>query len=216
MGFHERRFRDRVDAGSRLAAALADLALERPVVLGIPRGGVVVSAEVSRVLDADHGVIVARKLGAPWQPELAIGAVSASGVTYLDPDIAQRAGVNDEYLRREVEAQTAAARRYEDVFDGRRRPDLAGRDVIVVDDGLATGATAIAAARAVRAAGARRVVLAVPVGPPTTVHRLRAEADEVVCLIEDESFFAVGQFYDDFTQVEDEEVRRLMERTKPS
>lgn len=210
MGFRSRHFRDRADAGAQLAVALAALALDRPVVLGIPRGGVVVSDQVARALGADHGVIVARKLGAPWQPELAIGAVSATGVTYVDPVISAEAGVSDEYLRDEVAAKTEAARRYEDAFDGRRRPSLAGREVIVVDDGLATGSTAIAAVRSVRAEGAKRVILAVPIGPPSTVQVLRREADAVVCLVEEPSFFAVGQFYRDFAPVEDEEVRRLM------
>lgn len=216
MVFRSRRFRDRVDAGAQLAVALQALKLEHPVVLGIPRGGVVVSDRVARDLGAEHGVIVARKLGAPWQPELAIGAVSASGVTYIDPVISAEAGVSDEYLRDEVAAKTEAARRYEEVFDGRRRPPLAGREVVVVDDGLATGSTAIAAVRSVRAEGAKRVILAVPVGPPSTVRVLRREADDVVCLVEEPSFFAVGQFYSDFAPVEDEEVRRLMNRDTPA
>lgn len=216
MVIRDRRFRNRTDAGAQLAVALGSLALDRPVVLGIPRGGVVVSDQVARALGADHGVIVARKLGAPWQPELAVGAVSATGVIYIDPDTASVPGVTDAYLRDEVAAKTELARRYEAQFDGRRRPPLFGREVVVVDDGLATGATAIAAVRAVKAEGAKRVVLAVPVGPPPTVQALRREADDVVCLVEDASFFAVGQFYREFAPVDDEEVRRLMNLDAPA
>lgn len=203
-------FRDRRDAGRKLAAALAQRTFDRPVVLGIPRGGVVVSVEVASALQADHGVVVARKLGAPYQPELAIGAVTASGVAFIDRPLAEQAGADERYLRAVRERETAEARRREEAFDGRRRPSVAGRDVIVVDDGVATGATAIAAVRAMRAQQASRVTFAVPVGPPHTVDLLRREADDVVCLQEEPDFFAVGQFYHDFEPVDDAEVRALL------
>jgi predicted phosphoribosyltransferase len=207
-----RAFRNRQDAGRRLAGVLAMLAVEHPIVLGIPRGGVIVSAEVAETLEAEHGVVVARKLGAPGNAELAIGATTASGVTYIDNDIAGMVGMSNTWLDQEVERQSARARQYEEQFNGHARPQLAGRDVFVVDDGVATGSTAIAAIRSVRSSGARKVIFAVPVGPPHTLERLKQEADEVVCLIDEPMFFAVGQFYADFGQVEDEEVRAVIDR----
>lgn len=203
-------FRDRKDAGERLAAALRRYQPERPVVLGIPRGGVVVSAVVAKALDADHGVVVARKLGAPGQPELAIGAITANGVAFIDEALARMTGADERYLEQERARQMAEARRREEAFDSRHRPPVAGRTVIVVDDGVATGATAIAAIRSVKAQGAARVVFAVPVGPPHTIATLRREADEVVCLQEEPDFFAVGEFYQDFRPVEDEDVKAIL------
>jgi predicted phosphoribosyltransferase len=205
-------FRNRQEAGRRLADALAIRAIDRPVVLGIPRGGVIVSAEVAERLGVEHGVVVARKLGAPGNPELAIGATTASGVTWVDSDIADMVRVSESWLNKEVERQSTRARQYEEQFNGHSRPELAGRNVIVVDDGVATGATAVAAIRSIRSDGARMVVFAVPVGPPHTLQRLKREADEVVCLIEEPMFFAVGQFYADFAQVEDEQVRAAIDR----
>ena len=211
-----RRFRDRRDAGTRLARLLQRHGFVRPVVLGIPRGGVLVSVEVAAALGADHGVVVARKVGAPGQSELAIGAVTADGSAFVDRVLAEQTGAHDRYLAAERARQIAEARRREDFLDGRRRPALVGRDVIVVDDGVATGATAIAALRSVRAQGAARVVFAVPVGPPHTLDRLRREADEVVCLWVEPEFFAVGQFYQDFDPVDDAEVRALLDATDAS
>ncbi len=208
-------FRDRVDAGERLARVLVDLSLERPVVLGIPRGGVIVSDVIARRLKGEHGVVVARKLRAPTQPELAIGAVTASGGTYIDRSIATMSGADEEYVKRERERQMAEARRREAAFDGQRNPTVEGRNVIVVDDGVATGATAIAAIRSIKAQGASQVVFAIPVGPPHTVSLLQREADEVICLSIEPDFYAVGQFYEDFRPVEDDEVEALL-RERPS
>ncbi len=205
------QFRDRKEAGARLAARLRELGLRQPVVLGIPRGGVSVAAEVAAALNGQLGVVVARKLGAPGEPEFAIGAVTADGVAYVNETIVTAIGVSAQYLAAEEARQAAEARRREDAFDYQRRPDVRGRDVVVVDDGVATGATAIAAVRSVRAAGAARVVLAVPVGPPQTVEELRGEADEVVCLAVEPSFFAVGEFYDDFRPVSDAEVKAVLD-----
>lgn len=205
-------FHNREQAGEELARELARYRLEPPVVvLGIPRGGVPVAAKVAEALQAPLGVIVARKLGAPFQPELAIGAVAADGTLYLDRDIAEIAGAGDEYIERERRRQALEARLREERFDGARIGSVEGKTVVVVDDGIATGATAIAAVRSVKAQGAARVVLAVPVGPPDTIRRLREEADEVVCLSEEPAFFAVGQFYEEFDQVDDEEVAALLE-----
>lgn len=204
-------FKDRRDAGEKLAAVLKLKAYEEPVVLGIPRGGAPVAAEVAGALDGTLAVIVARKLGAPGNPELAIGAITASGVTYVNTDIAGAIGASDDYIEAERQRQAQEARRREELFDGHRRPSLKDRTVIVVDDGVATGATAIAAIRAVKAEGARHVVIAVPVGPEEMIDLLGREADEVVCLESDPGFWAVGQYYDDFSQVSDDDVRAILD-----
>ncbi|MBI2920394.1 MAG: phosphoribosyltransferase [Planctomycetes bacterium] len=203
-------FIDRQDAGERLAAALQLIPLDRPVVLGIPRGGLPVAVCIAEVLRAPLGVIVARKLRAPGQPELAIGATASDGTTWIDGELARATGADENYLAEETKRQSAEARAREDRFDGRRAP-VKGHTVIVADDGLATGSTAIAAVRSLRKAGASRVLLAVPVAPPHTVELLRGEADEVICLHEDEDFTAVGQYYQDFRQVEDEDVVKILE-----
>lgn len=206
------RFRDRAHAGALLGEAVRERAFDRPVVLGIPRGGVPVALAVARRVGGELGVIVARKLGAPGQPELAIGAVAADGSSYLDEEIAQLTGASRDYIERVTTRESAEARRREMLFDGLTQPALAGRCVIVVDDGLATGSTAIAALRSVRAAGAGRVVLAVPIGPPETLARLGAEADEILCLQVEPAFFAVGQAYADFEPVADETVTEILAR----
>ena len=203
-------FSNRREAGRKLGARLAELDLPEPVVLGIPRGGVEVAAEVARTLDAPLGVIVARKLGAPGSPELAIGATTADGVSYRDRAAIARLRVSQAYLDAEIERQSQEARTYEAEFDGSRRPPLSGRSVIVVDDGLATGATAIAALRSVRRADAASTVLAVPVGPPATVDQLRGEADLVICLHVELRFFSVGQFYANFAPLSTQQVTALL------
>ena len=204
-------FQDREDAGQRLAAALMSKGYQDPVVLGIPRGGVPVAAEVAEALGAELGVVVARKLGAPGQPELAIGAVTSDGVSYIDHDLAKRLGAGQAYLNSETKAKAEEARRKEEAFDSRRRPHVKGRTAIVVDDGIATGATAVAALRSIKAEGAEHVVLAVPVGPPQRIAELRREADEIVCLLEDPNLMAVGQFYIDFHPLEDKEVKAVLD-----
>jgi predicted phosphoribosyltransferase/dienelactone hydrolase len=204
-------YRDRNHAGEKLAIALKQRAFENPVVLGIPRGGVPVAAEVARVLGAELGVVVARKLGAPWNPELAIGATTAIGATYVNEEVAADVGADDAYIEAEKQSQIQEAKRREELFDSSRRPRIEGRNVIVVDDGIATGATAIAAVRSMKAEGAQQVILAIPVGPPETVRHLRDEADEVVCLDEDPGFWAVGQYYMDFNPVSDDEVRSILD-----
>ncbi|MBK9266522.1 MAG: phosphoribosyltransferase [Polyangiaceae bacterium] len=203
-------FQDRVEAGERLGEHLSGMGLEGAVVLGIPRGGVVVAAPVADALHGPLGVVVARKLRAPHQPELAIGAVAADGSYWLEPRAMRILGIDQDYLENELSFQTGEARRRESMFDGHLRPSVAGHAVVIVDDGIATGATAMAAVRYMRAMGASPIVLAVPVASPERADMLRGEADRVECLIEDPGLFAVGQYYIDFQTVSDEEVKRLL------
>jgi predicted phosphoribosyltransferase len=203
--------RDRDDAGKQLAQLLSHRAYRDAVVLGIPRGGVVPALHVAEALGAWLGVVVAKKLRAPHQPELAIGAVASDGVAWINQELAEETGATAAYLEREKAEQAAEAARREAAFDGNKRPPVAGRPVIVVDDGVATGATMIAAVHSLKSAGANPVVVAVPVGPPHTLAELRAIADEVVALYEVEDFYAIGQFYLDFSQLDDAEVRRILD-----
>jgi predicted phosphoribosyltransferase/dienelactone hydrolase len=208
-------FRDRTEAGEKLASALRGKKLEKSIVLGIPRGGVPVAAEVARALGGELAVVVARKMGAPGNPELAIGATTETGASYINKAVARETGAGEDYLRAEKAKQVQEAHRREQMFNSHRRPPVRGRTVIVVDDGIATGATAIAAVRSIKAEGAARVILAVPVGPPEMVDRMGEEADEVVCLESDPGFFAVGQYYRDFRQVSDEQVMDVLKSFKP-
>lgn len=208
-------FIDRRDAGRRLAEVLASRDLADPVVLGVPRGGVVVAFEVARVLAAPLDVVIPRKIGAPTNPELAVGAVAQDGTLVLDEAMVRTVGVSEAYLRREAERQNREIERRLKLYRGTRPAvDLAGATVIVVDDGIATGATVLAALRGLRSQEPDRVVLAVPVAPPDTLERLASEADEVVCLATPEPFYAVGQFYRHFEQTSDEEVVELIERSR--
>jgi predicted phosphoribosyltransferase len=205
-------FRDRTEAGRLLGERLREERLDRPVVLGLPRGGVVVASEVADALGAPLDVLVARKLGVPWQPELAFGAV-APGVTVLRDDVVQAAGLD----MQDIEAAAARERATLDALAERYRAGvpplpLEGRTVVIVDDGLATGATATAAVRSVRRQHPDSVIVAVPVAAAQTANELRAEADKVVTLGEYRDFRAVGQYYDEFGQVTDDEVRERLER----
>jgi putative phosphoribosyl transferase len=204
-------FRDRYDAGHALIPLLRRFEAEHPVVLGIPRGGVPLAAAVAQELGAELDVIVARKLGAPGSPELAIGAVTANGGQYLNESIIRELGVRQDYVEREVAHQMEEARRREELFRGANHHiPLEGRVVIVADDGLATGATMRAAVRSVRQRAPKRLVVAVPVGSIQACDALRAEVDELVCPHQPESFWAVGFYYRHFEPVEDDEVRRIL------
>lgn len=209
-------FDDRLDAGERLVRALEGYAGPETVILAIPRGGVVLAEVVSRNLAAPLDVVVPRKVGAPGNPELGLGAI-APGVRVLDPWLIERLGVSEEYLEREIAAQEQEIeRRLHAYRKGRPPVDVAGRTAIVIDDGVATGGTAVAALRWARAQGAAKVILAVPVAPPQTMERLRHEADEVVALATPEPFFAVGEWYRDFDQTSDVEVVEALARAAGS
>ncbi|MCI0636739.1 MAG: phosphoribosyltransferase [Actinobacteria bacterium] len=209
-------FADRVEAGERLAEALDGRVGDGAVVLAIPRGGVVVGEVVARRLGAPLDVVVPRKIGAPGNPELGLGAV-APGVRVLDPRMIELLHVSDDYLEREIVAQEAEIARREHAYrEGRPGSDIAGRVPIVVDDGVATGGTAVAALRWARSQGAARVILAVPVAPTASLERLRAEANEIVVLATPDPFFAVGEWYRNFEQTSDSEVVAALARSAGS
>jgi len=206
-------YADRAEAGRALAAALLQYKKERPIVLGIPRGGVPVALEVARALDAELDVIVVRKLGAPDEPELGIGAIVDGDhpESVLNEEVMSYLEVSRDYLEREIKKQLKEIHRRQQAYRGGRPPlRLDGRTVIVVDDGIATGGSTRAALRGARRAMPRRLVLAVPVAPPSTIQALKGEADEIVCLSSPEGFYAVGQFYREFHQVSDQEVIRML------
>lgn len=209
-----RRFRDRREAGAALAAHLTHHSESRPLVLGIPRGGVVVAAEVASVLAGSLDVVVARKIGSPWSPELALGAVAPDGVALIDKEMAARLGVDEEELQPEAERQLAELQRREELYRGGRSLEIEGRVVIVVDDGVATGATLRAVIGFVARQNAAFLSCAVPVGPPSTIGLIATEVDEVVCPLQPVRFRAVGDWYDDFSQTTDSEVLALLEQAR--
>ncbi|WP_142859364.1 phosphoribosyltransferase [Salinigranum halophilum] len=205
-------FDDRTDAGRQLADLIEGHDVEADVVLAIPRGGLPVGRAVADALAVPLDIVAARKLGAPGNPEFAIGAVASDGTVFLNDEYIDQLGVDESYVDDAIERERAAAQEKVDRYRGDRPPlDLHDKTVVVVDDGVATGATTIACLRQIREAGAARVVLAVPVGPPDTIERLGAEADEVLCVETPPSFMAVGQFYASFTQVSDDEAMRYLD-----
>jgi predicted phosphoribosyltransferase len=210
------RFRNRIDAGRQLAAALAKYA-NRPdvIVLGLPRGGIPVAAEVARALHAPLDVFVVRKLGVPGHEEFAMGAIASGGVRLLDRRTVAAAGLTPAQVERVTAAERAELERRERSYRGDRPfPDLTGRTIILVDDGLATGASMRAAVEALRQEGPARIVVAVPVAAPETCQAFRNVADEVVCTATPEPFYAVGRWYDDFSQTTDQEVHELLDSAR--
>ena len=207
-------FSDRVEAGRRLAEHLTDMEnRDDVVVLGLPRGGVPVAYEVAKRLNAPLDVIVVRKLGVPYQPELAMGAIGEDGVRILDSRTMSMAGVSEHELNAVEQREAAELRRRAELFrNGRARVSLDGKVAVIVDDGIATGSTIKAACRVARGLGAVRVVVAAPVAPVDAAERLAGDADEVVIIEQPLSFYAIGQFYFDFNQTTDDEVTHLLER----
>lgn len=208
-------FADRGEAGRRLAAALEPFRERDPLVVALPRGGVPVAFEVAGALGAQLDILLVRKLGAPMNPEYGIGAIAEGDVRFVREEDARLAGVDEAALESVVERERAELERRQRLYRGDRDPHpVQGRTVILVDDGIATGGTAVTAGQALKARGAERVVLAVPVAPPGSSGRLTGEFDDVVCLEEPEGFFGIGQFYVDFGQLDDREVVELLEAAR--
>lgn len=209
-------FADRAAAGRHLAAALAEFSGRADVlVLALPRGGVPVAFEVARALDVPLDVFIVRKLGVPGHEEFAMGAIASGGVQLVDDTVVRELGLTDRDIQRVAAAERRELERRARQYRGDRPlPDIASRTVILVDDGLATGSSMRVAVAALRQEHPSRIVVAVPIAPPETCDALRREADEVVCAVTPEPFYAVGVWYDDFRQTTDEEVHDLMERAR--
>ena len=208
-------FHDRVDAGKKLAAELEKFSDKRVMVLAIPRGGVVVGYEIAKKLRAPLDIVVPRKLRAPNQPELAIGAITEDGNIILDEELVDSLNVSNNYIEIESQRQKMEIERRLGVYKGEQKiPDLTGFHVIVVDDGIATGATMKAALSSVRKRGAKSVILATPVASASSLRLLEKEADETICLFTPQFFFAISQFYQNFEQTGDEEVKELLKKNR--
>jgi putative phosphoribosyl transferase len=211
------QFADREDAGSRLAKRLVGLSLSRPLVLAIPRGGIEIGAPLARALAAELDVVLSRKLGAPGQHELALGAVSESGEMHLDPGLHTKSEALIGYLEEERARQMAEIERHMKLFRALRpKAEIAGRSVIITDDGIATGSTMIAALTTVRAQQPHEIIVAVPVAPRSRLEQVRPMCQRLFCLCVPEDFWAVGQFYGDFREVPDERVVQLLRELERS
>jgi predicted phosphoribosyltransferase len=212
MAMESTRFRDRAEAGRFLAEQLSDYAgRDNVIVLALPRGGVPVASEVAKALGAPLDMFVVRKLGVPGHEELAMGAIASGGLLVLDPGIVRTLGISGTEIERAVAAELRELERREAAYrDGREPPQLEGKTVILVDDGLATGSTMRAAALAVRQAKPKQIVVAVPVAAKETCDEFRDVVDDVICVLTPSPFRAVGLWYDDFSQTSDEEVRELL------
>ncbi len=206
-------FRNREDAARQLATELRDRAFVNPLVLAIPRGGVPIGAVLADELNAELDIVLSRKLRAPLQPELAIGAVSEGGEVYMNSHARDVLGVDRAYLEQEKRHQLAEIERRAKLFRSvRPRAETSGRSIVLTDDGIATGATMIAALQLLRSHTPREVIVAVPVASPERLREVRQWCDEVICLIAPDFFYAIGQFYEDFRQIEDEEVVAILQK----
>ena len=210
-----RIFDDRRDAGRALVAEIQRLGLDDPLILGLPRGGIPVAFEIATALDAELDTLVVRKLGAPFQPELAVGAIASGGIKVLNEDVLNRAsGLNDSVLEKIIEREKLELARRELAYRGNREHSpLAGRNVVLVDDGMATGATMRAAALAVRSQRPAKLIVAVPTASRDALEMIEPLADEVICLEAPPHFYAVGEWYRHFGQTTDDEVRRLLDKS---
>ena len=208
------RFRDRADAGQQLATALRDRDVDADIVLAIPRGGLPLCRAVADALDVPLDVVVAKKIGAPGNPEYAIGAVASDGSVWRNHEAFRITGSDDTYFERQREREATAAQNKAEQYRGTNvEPDLTDRSVVVVDDGVATGSTVRACLTKLQGDDPAHLVLAVPVGPPGTIAELESLADDVVCLLSPRGFRAVGQYYQRFEQVSDEEARAYLNET---
>ena len=211
-------FKDRVDAGQQLAAALAKYKERRPIILALPRGGVPVAAQIAARLNAPLDLVLVRKIGVPVQPELAMGAVAdgSTPTVVRNEEIIRAVGVDDASFKQAQERELKEIERRRRCYLGSSPSvDIRGQFAIVVDDGIATGATTRAALRSVSSRKPSQLILAIPVAPARAIPLLRQEVDEVICLQTPEDFYAIGTYYDDFSQVSDDEVRRLLHEHRP-
>ena len=208
-------FRDRLEAGERLAEVLSDYRGERVAVIAIPRGGVEVGYAVAERFDSPLEVTVPRKIGSPMDPELAVGAVAEDGTIYVEEDVVRMLGVREDWIRVEAERELQEVRRRLELYrGGKPLPELREYVVLLVDDGIATGATIIATARFLRKLNPRRLVIAAPVAPPEVLPKLSREADDVRCVETPTPFFAIGQFYQDFSQLDDSKVIEYLSKVR--
>lgn len=204
-------FKDRFEAGALLAGELKRYKGKDTLILAIPRGGVVVASVVAKELSAPLDLIIIRKLGAPGNPELAIGAITSFGSLVLDKELIEKLHIRERYLREEQKRQLIEAKRREKVYLGGQKPsNLFGKRVILIDDGLATGATVLAAIKAIKEKGVKKIILAVPVAPRSTFKRIEPEVDNLIVLDTPDNFFALGEFYSSFPQVSDNEVINIL------
>lgn len=208
-------FKDRKEAGRKLGEALKSMQIQDGVVIAIPRGGVVVGAQVAQLLDIPLDITIPKKVGAPQNPEVAVGAVTEDGTVIYNENLLQRLGLSEKDLAPSVQRIISEIKRRMLTYRGTsQRPDVSHRHVILVDDGIATGSTVVAALRSIKKAGCKAITLAIPVAPPDTAARLEKEVDHLVCLISEEPFYAVGQFYENFEQVRDDEVIAIIKAYK--
>ena len=208
-------FRDRLDAGEKLAELLSDYKGEQSAVIAIPRGGVEVGYVVASKLSSPLEVTVPRKIGSPADPELAVGAIAEDGTIYIDEEVSKMIGIRDDWIRIEAERELQEVKRRIEVYrGGKPLPSLKGYTILLVDDGIATGATIIATARFLRKLEPEKLVIAAPVAPPEVVSKLSGEADDLRFVETPSPFFAIGQFYQDFSQLSDSQVLEYLSKVR--